>query len=641
MAKNYARALATAVYANDIAALTKLVGKVKADAEPYNSYNDSQLMGAINNGASLELVKLLVESFGSSLTYKSDRKETPISVAQMRDRKDLIDYFASRGAKVKYVELKDLPQNDKDARLTKLISDWTDDDIVKNGKKLLAAGADPTAVRIGGSPVLHFMASQGMRETKLWDALIAAGADPKELDDEGNNALHVLADGGSELNVAKYLLGKMSVDVPDRSGNTPLHHAVQAGYWNALKFVQLLVAEGANLEAKNKAGKRAIDLATGDAKTFLLSKQNPPLSKATVALLKAIRANNLKAVTKALADRADPMGLEIKDEDATTALHEIFKRDVDRAIVDAVLAHPKLSIDVRDGRGETPLHRCLNMVQGAARQELADRLIELGADLNAGDNWGSPPWWGVTSFYKYDDEIALYDHLVAAGANPKHRDNGKHTVLDKMWESTQRFSEVNDKKGYYRMLAKLVADKVPSESTKYITTWLKAKADKYGERPVKGKKPEQAKVSASKALFAKISGGALAKLVFKDAYLPVAGTLEPVALFDWYVFNEAANNDEHEFVDQIHEYHIAGKAIAHVKAERWIPFAVVGMTGSFDSYEEISVDGTLYVDLTKAKGNDAPVVFATQSYLGLEPTDPLVMKPVMYSVLMKQLKKKG
>ena len=105
--------------------------------------------------------------------------------------------------------------------------------------------------------------------------------------------------------------------------------------------------------------------------------------------------------------------------------------------------------------------------------------------------------------------------------------------------------------------------------------------------------------------------------------------------------NEEAADDEHEYVGQLHEYHITGKAPAHVKAERWIPFGVVGMTGSFDSFEEIGVDGTLYLDLTKAKGNDAPVVFATQSYLGLEPTDPLVMKPVLYSALMKQLAKKG
>jgi hypothetical protein len=104
--------------------------------------------------------------------------------------------------------------------------------------------------------------------------------------------------------------------------------------------------------------------------------------------------------------------------------------------------------------------------------------------------------------------------------------------------------------------------------------------------------------------------------------------------------NDEQDNDEHEYVDQLFQYHLTGKALAHVRAHRWIPFAIVGMTGTLESYAEISVDGTLYVDLTAAKGADAPVIFATQSHLGLAPTKPLQATPVTYAALIKQLKRK-
>jgi hypothetical protein len=43
--------------------------------------------------------------------------------------------------------------------------------------------------------------------------------------------------------------------------------------------------------------------------------------------------------------------------------------------------------------------------------------------------------------------------------------------------------------------------------------------------------------------------------------------------------------------------------------------------------------------MTKATGGDAPVVFASQSYMGLSPTDPLEVAATTYAALMKTLER--
>jgi hypothetical protein len=372
----------------------------------------------------------------------------------------------------------------------------------------------------------------------------------------------------------------------------------------------------------------------------LLSKMSGPLSKETAALLRAIGKNDLAGVTRALAAGGDPNAIDSSgkswgpndNEEGVAAVHLIFVHDVERAVAELVLAHPKIDVNVRSVEGRTPLRYVLSCGRGRDRAELVERLLALGADPNIADDDGETPIFALTDFADLD----LYDRLVAAGADPRHTTPSGNTMLDERWDWVQRFSEVSDKKGFVLVMSRFVADKIPSKSTRYIEEWLATKGAKYTETKGAKAKPKAAK-STARAAFEKITGGKLKKLVGKKSYLPIGGAKQPVALFDWFVFLDEAEDDEHEYVDQLREYHVTGKAEAQVDAERWIPLGVVGMTGSLDSYAEIGVAGTLYVDLSAAKGNDAPVIFATQEHLGLTPQNPLEVTKTTYAALMKQL----
>jgi hypothetical protein len=102
-----------------------------------------------------------------------------------------------------------------------------------------------------------------------------------------------------------------------------------------------------------------------------------------------------------------------------------------------------------------------------------------------------------------------------------------------------------------------------------------------------------------------VTGGKLAGLEGATTRLKVGRGLKPVALFDWFRWLDE---------DSRHVEDIEGAQL-HEGADRFardelIPFGVVGMTGALDSYEETSVDGTLFLDVSGAKGKDAPVVMA-------------------------------
>lgn len=80
-----------------------------------------------------------------------------------------------------------------------------------------------------------------------------------------------------------------------------------------------------------------------------------------------------------------------------------------------VLLAAGAEVNVRDARGNTPLHRCLSA-------EVCRLLIAAGADVKARSNSGATPLHGC-----YDAEIAK--QLIAAGADANALDHGGSTPL--------------------------------------------------------------------------------------------------------------------------------------------------------------------------------------------------------------------
>ena len=102
------------------------------------------------------------------------------------------------------------------------------------------------------------------------EMLLKAGADPRVADDEGSSCLHVaatLANAALIRILCAHRKRPADVNAADKSGTTPLHHAVEAqaesGARAAAECVEALLAHGAKPDVKNRAGKTPLDLAAG------------------------------------------------------------------------------------------------------------------------------------------------------------------------------------------------------------------------------------------------------------------------------------------------------------------------------------------------------------------------------------------
>lgn len=120
---------------------------------------------------------------------------------------------------------------------------------------LLEEAIDMDRVDRDGRTALHFATLKTHRAAAA--LLLERGADRRIPDVDGNTAIHLSAASDDPL-LMRLFLSRSMLDVRDRAGNTPLHHA--AG-WGRVENVRLLLAAGAAPGLKNKAGQTALEVA--------------------------------------------------------------------------------------------------------------------------------------------------------------------------------------------------------------------------------------------------------------------------------------------------------------------------------------------------------------------------------------------
>jgi ankyrin repeat protein len=130
---------------------------------------------------------------------------------------------------------------------------------------LIEKGVDPEARDVNGNTPLHYAAAVG--DIDIITKLDKAGANINAQNTQGMTPV-ISAIGNGKTQAAKAIINKFNTDVnlADNDGKTPLHHAAERG--NDL-LLPALIANRVDIEAKDKSGKTALDVARGDAKDSL------------------------------------------------------------------------------------------------------------------------------------------------------------------------------------------------------------------------------------------------------------------------------------------------------------------------------------------------------------------------------------
>jgi len=191
------------------------------------------------------------------------------------------------------------------------------------------------------------------------------GVDVDEGDDSwpGMTPLHYAADEGHTEVVELLIANGADVNAKNENGWTPLH---LAAYWGGKEIVELLIAAGADVNAKDMSNwiGTPLDIATHPEN---------PIDTAEIAEL--------------LRKHGGKTSEELKDLEA---VKESIHAAARVGHIEAVKQHLTAGTDVnaKGGvRGETPLHSAA----GKGHKEVAELLIANGANVNAKDRGGFMP----------------------------------------------------------------------------------------------------------------------------------------------------------------------------------------------------------------------------------------------------------
>uniref|UniRef100_A0AAQ5YS74 Poly [ADP-ribose] polymerase n=1 Tax=Amphiprion ocellaris TaxID=80972 RepID=A0AAQ5YS74_AMPOC len=348
-----------------------------------------------------QVTELLLRK-GANINEKNKDFMTPLHVAAERAHNDILEVLQKHGAKVNAVDTLGQTALHRAALAGH----------IQTCKLLLSYGADPsivslqgfTAAQMGNEAVQqilngNFRTSKSFRLSALRCDFNSQLCTPqnvncRDLEGRHSTPLHFAA-GYNRVAVVEYLLHHgADVHAKDKGGLVPLHNACSYGHY---EVAELLVRHGASVNV---------------ADLWKFTPLHEAAAKGKYEICKLLLKHGADPSKK---NRDGNMPLDmVKDGD--TDIQDLLRGDA--ALLDAAkkgclarvqkLCSPE-NINCRDtqGRNSTPLH----LAAGYNNLEVAEYLLEHGADVNAQDKGGLIPLHNAASYGADDIRALLMDAM--------------------------------------------------------------------------------------------------------------------------------------------------------------------------------------------------------------------------------------
>ena len=331
-----------------------------------------------------KIVKLLVDA-GAKVNLKNKNNATPYSMALSKGYDGIADYLLKHGAKLDY---------SVDKYGNNLCHEAAKSGNLGLLKKLIDNSIPMDVPNKYGVTPLTYAVSQG--HINIYNYLLNKGAKVTRIDTAGNNLLHKAAMSGS-VEIAKLLLSNgLNINSKNNSGATPLMIAVSN---NKNIFIDFALTNGAKLSLDNK-GNTLLHKASSNSnieaiKKFMFdininTKNNegntPFLLSSKIEVMKLLIANgaNMNAKNKKL-------------ENILMIAYNNHKDDMFKYL----LENYKVDINSKNIKGKTILMKSLNSSAWYGVKD-ARILIQAGANINLKDNQGNTALHSIIEHRNYD-----------------------------------------------------------------------------------------------------------------------------------------------------------------------------------------------------------------------------------------------
>jgi len=313
-----------------------------------------------------ETVKLLVAN-GADINVKNSSGYTPLALVACRAYEEVVKVLLANGADVSTTD------NYGRTPLYRAVGWYGNKEIAE---MLIANGAKVNVRDNHNQTPLYWAAAATHKD--IVEMLVANGAKVNIRDDSfGRTPLHnavmdshKLSPDSNRSQIAAILLAKgADVNAKDKEGNTPLHFATQQGH---TKTIEILIANGADVEAKDGNGRTALHI----AEKMASKGRYWHLHYKDIFFL-LLKHGKLKPTA---VKKLQPVKVELRDKN-TSLLNAARKGQ--KYVVEFLIDNGA-EVNSKDNFGNTPLHRAAI----GGHRDVVELLIARGADVNARNKRG-------------------------------------------------------------------------------------------------------------------------------------------------------------------------------------------------------------------------------------------------------------